>query len=553
MKYTVRDGDSPLKIAKKLGVTFASLIAANSQKPTTVIGGIRTWASLQPDEVIFVPVGSAGVQIEPQVSLDVEATAGAAISVLNADSNYCVSVRHPRTPVNVAVHSFKKAWNASGQDIQLPINTGKYEHIVARALSVVMPHLPVPPGCDRREETGVGATFSEPANDAGTPTHVELPDAAPGLLPGNSGFDALAPVPSTGLLPGGSGFDTLAPVTAPAAPAAPALPAAPAPAAPATSNALTTAATAAAAALNADADHCKSVGHPGSAVNKAVHAFKQVWNAANPGSKVPVGTGHYEASVAAALTSILGAGSAPDGCAATARRVPPPPALPVAMHSHDRVASAAAQALAAVDPCSQANVQLVWDFQKSVGQDPDGKYGTHVAGALSKQMPGAPAGCSPRPSWWAPHGQKNYPGVAAPVPPPPPVVAPVVAAPPPEPPTIAPAAPAPTDTTVPEPPPVDTTAAAVPEPPPVAPAAPASTVPEPPPVTAGGHGKGKKGGLVPPQKNEISTTTLIVGGVAAAALLGIIAAGATSTGRTIVRRVYRKAKPAAPAPAEYRR
>jgi hypothetical protein len=83
-------------------------------------------------------------------------------------------------------------------------------------------------------------------------------------------------------------------------------------------------------------------------------------------------------------------------------------------------------------------------------------------------------------------------------------------------------------------------------------------------VTAGGHGKGKKGGLVPPhgkgkkgglvppQKNEISTTTLIVGGVAAAALLGIIAAGATSTGRTIVRRVYRKA-PAAPAPAEYRR
>ncbi len=87
-------------------------------------------------------------------------------------------------------------------------------------------------------------------------------------------------------------------------------------------SALTAVAVTAVSALNADRNYCVSVQHPGTSVNKAVHAFKQAWNAANPGKPVPVGTGKYEPTVAAALTSLLGAGTAPDGCGAVA---PPPP------------------------------------------------------------------------------------------------------------------------------------------------------------------------------------------------------------------------------------
>jgi hypothetical protein len=63
--------------------------------------------------------------------------------------------------------------------------------------------------------------------------------------------------------------------------------------------------------------------------------------------------------------------------------------------------------LALVDPCVQENADLVCAFQKSIGHEPDGKYGTDTAHVLAALVPSAPTGCHPRPAWWAAHGQSN--------------------------------------------------------------------------------------------------------------------------------------------------
>ena len=79
----------------------------------------------------------------------------------------------------------------------------------------------------------------------------------------------------------------------------------------------------AAAAIAADPSYCTSVARPGSAVNTAVHAFKVAWNAANPGSPVPINTGNYEQATADALRRALG--TAPAACAAPLFVPPSPP------------------------------------------------------------------------------------------------------------------------------------------------------------------------------------------------------------------------------------
>jgi hypothetical protein len=88
---------------------------------------------------------------------------------------------------------------------------------------------------------------------------------------------------------------------------------------------------------------------------------------------------------------------------------------------------AAATALAAVDPCQPANVQLVRNFQGAAGlaqmNDPgsnnvhppgtDGRYGGDTAKALGQYVPTAPPACYDnahpiRPSWWGPvHTYQN--------------------------------------------------------------------------------------------------------------------------------------------------
>ncbi len=591
MMYVVKSGDSPYKIAKKLGVSFASLIAANSQKPTTVIAGVRTFASLLPDEQIFVPVGSGNVKVtlEADTALDVEATASVAITTLNADQNYCVSVRHPGTPVNVAIHNFKKAWNASGQDIQLPINTGKYEPIVARALAVVMPNLPVPDGCDGTSPHRHRGVFIESRGVAGVGDTTGIDDSAWVGEGAGIGDGSATAVNSDNTITGG--FNTV-----PEFPATPVVTMSPPPVVP---DALTTLASTAAAALTADSNHCKSVGQPGSSVNTAVHAFKTAWNAANPSNRVPVGTGKYEASVATALTSLLGAGAAPDGCAgggggkhapppvptpvapppppavvaalppappavvaatvvppsppaipapATGRHkpAPPPPVLPVAaslppsppavsaIDTLTAVATAAATALNADaghcmsvrHPGSAVN-KAVHAFKKAWNE---ANPGNKVAMGTGKYEPAVAAALtSLLGAGMVPDGcEEHRHRPPPPLPPPAPVN--VAAAPPPD------------------PPPAPVAAAAPPDPPP-APAASspaAAPLPDPPPAP---HSK-KEAGLIP-SIDGISTGALIAGSIGAVALVGIVAAAASGKGKTIIHR-YKKAPASAPAAKEKR-
>jgi pyruvate/2-oxoglutarate dehydrogenase complex dihydrolipoamide acyltransferase (E2) component len=80
-------------------------------------------------------------------------------------------------------------------------------------------------------------------------------------------------------------------------------------------------------------------------------------------------------------------------------------------------ANDAVQALAMVDACDPANVGLVWAAQQALGLDPDGKWGNaSMKAAQARGILHAPYGCSPRPSWWAPVGQKNYPPGVSPMP-----------------------------------------------------------------------------------------------------------------------------------------
>ena len=69
-----------------------------------------------------------------------------------------------------------------------------------------------------------------------------------------------------------------------------------------------------AAAVAADPNYCAAVSQAGSAMNTAIHAFKSTWNAANPGTPVPINTGNYEQATADAVARVLG--SAPPACGA---------------------------------------------------------------------------------------------------------------------------------------------------------------------------------------------------------------------------------------------
>jgi hypothetical protein len=99
--------------------------------------------------------------------------------------------------------------------------------------------------------------------------------------------------------------------SAPATPSAPSAPSSP-PAIP--QDTLKAVAKSVAAAVASDPNYCASVSRAGSSMNTAIHAFKSAWNAANPGSPVPINTGTYEQATADALARVLG--SAPPACGA---------------------------------------------------------------------------------------------------------------------------------------------------------------------------------------------------------------------------------------------
>jgi len=80
-------------------------------------------------------------------------------------------------------------------------------------------------------------------------------------------------------------------------------------------------------------------------------------------------------------------------------------------------------------PCSKSNAPVVCAIQQFLGVTVDGKYGTNTATAARRVYTGAPAGCSPTPSWWVKGQSACDPRMTIPLPVPAPV--PGVPAPPP--------------------------------------------------------------------------------------------------------------------------
>lgn len=515
MTYQVLYGDSPAIIARKWGVPIRALIDSNPHKPTTIVAGVRTWRDLRPGEFLNVP-GSFGVGDLASDAIDaltaaggpcdqsnvafvcaaqaalgvtrdgkwgsdtaraaqarsasapgpcghqswwaapgqsncgsiaggpaqaatmpvsnVSAIAALALAALVADPNYCVNVGRSGTAVNTAVHNFKAAWNAANPSATVPIGTGKYEPSVADALSSSLGGQSVPQGCGAAVATA--------------------PASIPAVAPAASGSN------------------------------------------------LSATAAAALAALNADPNYCSSVSRSGTSVNTAVHNFKAAWNSANPSTPVPIGTGKYEPSVAAALSSALGGQSVPSGCGAGAGAAPS-----VAPSSNLPAAAAAALAALNADPnyCSSVarpgtsvntavhNFKAAWNSANPGSRVPigTGKYEPSVASALSSALGGqsVPSGCGAAPS-------------SMPTPTPTPTGMPTIA-------------PTPTST--------QTTTSG---------GAPIQTVS----VTPGGTQA-----VTPPTQAGISTGAIVAGAVGALALVGIVAAAATS-GKTSTVTRYRTRK-----------
>ena len=230
------------------------------------------WA---PPGKVNCPPASVPTPTPPPSSSALDQAAAAALAAISSDPSYCTSVGRAGSAVNTAVHNFKAAWNAANPGNQVPIGTGKFEPSVSAALSSALSGQSVPAGC--------GGVAPAPA-----PTPVPTP--APSIGPG--------PVPVPGPAPSAGGGN------------------------------LSSVAQAAVSALSADANYCASVGQVGTAVNTAVHNFKVAWNAANPSSPVPIGTGKFEPAVAAALASALGGATVPAGCGAAPAPIPAPVPTP---------------------------------------------------------------------------------------------------------------------------------------------------------------------------------------------------------------------------------
>jgi hypothetical protein len=450
MNYAVQQGDSPSSIAQKFGMTLGDLLAANPQKPTTVVSGVTTWQSLAINEKLTVPSG-------------VGAAAAVAVNALSTDSNYCKSVAHPGSPVNRAVHNFKKEWNKANPGAPLPVGTGKYEVTVAAALSSVVGRVDagatVPAGCNAGKPVGTFAPITG-VSDSATDT----------------GWKGL-PSDTTIATDGWKGLPQNTTITPPASPPPepPALPA------PSTSTGQTLTAAQALAAVN-----------PCDQTNAGLVQAFQKSASVTPDGKY----GHATAKALAKQIPGAPAACSPRpawwGSASHGKAHPPPPTpafvpsppspgfvpppMPVAS-----TATPAAQFLAALDPCDQANAGAVRAFQQSAGVTPDGKYGHITARMLAQQVPGAPAACSPRPGWWT---SRRH------VPPPPVVTAPA---------------------------PLDTPPVAVQDPAPPAPAP--AVVPPTPPVASDGTVQPKK--HEKPEEEGVSKA-MIAGGVGVVALLAVV-------------------------------
>lgn len=186
-------GNDPAQVAlaqSKLGIAADGVFGAGTESAVKAfqsahglysdgIVGPSTWAALLGTAPPASIPAATHVSTAPSSSGGggVQAAAAVAAAALVSDPNYCTSVARSGTPVNSAIHNFKAAWNAANPGQAVPINTGKYEPVVASALSSALGGAPVPPGC-------------------GGPAAAPMPPMTPMPIPTSSGIPAATPVVS---------------------------------------------------------------------------------------------------------------------------------------------------------------------------------------------------------------------------------------------------------------------------------------------------------------------------------------------------------------------
>lgn len=113
---------------------LAAAVAANDRATVTR-------ARLDIQNALATALGNVKLAILPAYPPELQAAAKAAAAAIAADPNYCTSVAHAGTPVNAAVHRFKRAWNAS-ETPKVPVDTGNYETATTVALAQVLGQAP---------------------------------------------------------------------------------------------------------------------------------------------------------------------------------------------------------------------------------------------------------------------------------------------------------------------------------------------------------------------------------------------------------------------------
>ena len=166
--YRVQYNDSPASIARRFGLAVSSLLAANPQKPTKIVAGMRTFQDLRIGETLSVP--SVGVN-------------GAGVGDAASDAVAALTAVDPCDQANVGL-----VW-AAQQAIGLTPD-GKWGAGSSRAANAK--GLPGPPGCSprpswwapagqvNRPPTGSGQ-YTAPQNtiygNVPTPSPLPLPPA----------------------------------------------------------------------------------------------------------------------------------------------------------------------------------------------------------------------------------------------------------------------------------------------------------------------------------------------------------------------------------------
>jgi len=149
--------------------------SAHGVAPDGVVGP-NTWGAALGGAFPAAAAAIPAVATPIAATASLAAAAAAASAAIMADPNYCSSVARSGTPVNTAVHNFKAAWNAANPGQAVPINTGKYEPVVASALSSALGGIPAPPGC--------GAAPSVPPPPVPAPVQVStVPTIIPTSIP----------------------------------------------------------------------------------------------------------------------------------------------------------------------------------------------------------------------------------------------------------------------------------------------------------------------------------------------------------------------------------